>query len=209
MVQFCFNYMYVKSGGSLVTLGKILFLASTLVPSLGDPWHTDTLWSVGYSGCWPLRATKRSIALFFLLYPQVLAQWLVQSRNLVKNSEMREIKQYLSDPPFLCVFWHLHQERKTKKKTLRKIWSFKKLLIALRLLPKGHSSSPSFLKLYAKFFSTWIKSAEICGWAGSWWHADCNYQVVKILSKNNALFSYSILGFFLFSNLGKNMKIAR
>lgn len=42
-MQFCLNYMYVKSGGSSVTLGKILFLPSTLVPSLWDPWHTDTV----------------------------------------------------------------------------------------------------------------------------------------------------------------------
>lgn len=143
MVQFCFNYMYVKSGGSLVPLGKILFFPITLVPSFWDPWHTDTLWSVGYSGCWSLGSTKRRrIAVIFLLYP--LAQWLVQSRSSVKNSEMREIKPYLSDPLFLCVFWHLHQERKTKKKTLRKIWSFKKLLIELRVLSTGLSSLLSF-----------------------------------------------------------------
>lgn len=204
MVQFCSNYMYVKSGGSLVTLGKILFLPSTLVPSLWDPWHTDTLWSVGYSGCWPLRAAKRrSIAVFFLLYPQVLAQWLVQSRSLVKNSEMREIKQY---PLFLCVFWHLHQERKTKKKTLRQIWSFKKLLIALRLLSKGHSSFPAFLKLHAKFFSIWIKSAEICGRAGSWWHADCNYQVGKILSKTMLCFPTVFWVSFCFQIWGKTWR---
>lgn len=113
MVQFCFNYMYVKSGGSLVTLGKTLFLPRTLVPSL---WDTDTLWSIGSSGCWSLYATKgRTIAVFFLLYPQVLAQVLVQSRCSVNNSEIREIKQYLRPPFSVCILTSPPGEKKQEK----------------------------------------------------------------------------------------------
>lgn len=148
-MQLYFNYLYAKSGGSLVTLGK-----KKCFSFWGDwlpPWGAQLNWhTVVYtdSCCWLLSIIKERITALYPYCIQFPAQRLVQRRSSVNNSENEGNKAIPFWPHFLSSFQHLHQERKTKN-SLRKIRVLKGFLIELGLLSKGHSFFPSFLKLYS------------------------------------------------------------
>lgn len=92
MVLFYFNHVYVKSRGSLFTLGKIRVASEDTGPlPLGPPstWRAAVCLRLAVAGlCAPQREESE---LFSVAVPPVLVQGLAQRRDSAGNSETSEI----------------------------------------------------------------------------------------------------------------------